>query len=285
MGSIAGRAATTPTNYVEVGNVRYAYRALGPADPVDKTPVLFLQRFRGTLDDWDPGFVDALAKTRHVILFSDQEIGTSTGTASKSVDEKARNAADFARALCLSAIDVLGFSMGGFIAQAIAINEPALVRKVIIIGAAGGGNPEAAPPTDIDFEIALHPEYTFEDVRYLFFTAGRGEETQAYLDRCATRTSDQEPPVTPGVIGKSVALIGDFINGKTSHFKKLKDLHQPTLIVSGDKDPFIPFKNIRTLFRELPNAQLLTYPNSGHGPHQQHPDEVAEKIEYFLSRS
>ncbi|MGF6933580.1 pimeloyl-ACP methyl ester carboxylesterase [Paraburkholderia sp. UCT70] len=283
MDKTAERAATAPTRYLDVDGVRYAYRELGPDNPVDKTPVLFLHRFRGTLDDWDPGFVDALATTRHVILFSDQEVGSSSGSAATSVDEKARNAADFAKELGFLTIDVLGFSMGGFVAQAIAINEPTLVRKVIIVGAAGGGNPEAAPPTDIVFEIALRPEYSLEDVRYLFFAEGRDEETRAYLDRRATRTSNQEPPVTPEVIGKMVSLIGDFMSGKTGHYEKLKDLRQPTLIVSGDRDPFFPFKNIWMLYRELPNAQLLAYPNSGHGPHQQHPEEVAEKIEYFLS--
>ncbi|HVI90725.1 MAG TPA: alpha/beta hydrolase [Dongiaceae bacterium] len=283
MSSIAGRAATTPAKYVDVGSVRYAYRELHPVDAVDKTPVLFLHRFRGTLDDWDPGFVDALAKTRHVILFSDQEVGTSTGVAATSVDEKARNAADFTRALGLSTVDVLGFSMGGFVAQAIALNEPTLVRKVIIVGSAGGGNSEAAPPTDIVFEIALHPEYTFEDVRYLFFAEGRDEETQAYIDRRASRISGHEPPVTSAVIGKMVALITDFMGGKTGHYEKLKELRQPVLIVAGDRDPFFPFKNMWILYRELPNAQLLAYPNAGHGPHQQHPVEVAEKIEHFLA--
>ncbi|MCX5540072.1 alpha/beta hydrolase [Paraburkholderia sp. CNPSo 3076] len=283
MDNTTERAATTPTKYLDVRGVRYAYRELGPVNPADKTPILFLHRFRGTLDDWDPGFVDALAKTRHVILFSDQEVGSSSGSAATSVDEKARNAADFAKALGFSTIDVLGFSMGGFVAQAIAIDEPTLVRKVIVVGAAGGGNPEAAPPTDIVFEIALHPVYSHEDVRYLFFAEWRDEETRAYLDRRATRTSGQEPPVTPAVIDKMVSLIGDFMSGRTGHYERLKDLRQPTLIVSGDRDPFFPFKNIWMLYRELPNAQLLVYPNSGHGPHQQHPEELAEKIEYFLT--
>jgi pimeloyl-ACP methyl ester carboxylesterase len=175
---------------------------LGPHNPAESTPILFLHRFRGTLDDWDPGFVDELAKTRHVILLSDQGIGTSTGTAATSVDEKARNAAEFARALGYSTIDVLGFSMGGFVCQAIAINDPKLVRKVVVIGSAAGGNPEAAPPTDIVFDIALHPQYTFDDLRYLFFAEGRDEETRAYIERRASRTVDQEPPVTPDTISK-----------------------------------------------------------------------------------
>jgi pimeloyl-ACP methyl ester carboxylesterase len=133
------------------------------------------------------------------------------------------------------------------------------------------------------FDIALHPQYTFEDVRYLFFAEGRDEETRAYIDRRASRASGQEPPVTPDVIGKMVALISDFMGGKTGHYNKLRDLHQPVLIIAGDRDPFFPFKNMWILYRELPNAQLLVYPNAGHGPHQQHPADVAQKIDYFLA--
>lgn len=107
MNRVAEHAATTPTMYFEVGDVRYAYRELRPDNPVDRTPVLFLHRFRGTLDDWDPLFVDELAKTRQIVLFSDQEVGSSTGTAATSVDEKAQNAAAFARALGHSAIEHL----------------------------------------------------------------------------------------------------------------------------------------------------------------------------------
>jgi pimeloyl-ACP methyl ester carboxylesterase len=283
MSKVAERAATTPTKHIEIGNVRYAYRELRPENPVDKTPVLFLHRFRGTLDDWDPLFVDELAKTRHTILFSDQGIGSSTGEAATSVDEKARNAATFARALGHSSTDVLGFSMGGFVCQAIALQEPSLVRKVVVIGSGPGGNPETAPPTDIVFDIALHPQYSFEDVRYLFFTEGRDEETKAYIERRASRIAGQEPVVTPAVIGKMVDLIAAFMQGQTGHFAKLKNLHQPVLIVSGDRDPFFPFKNIWILYRELPNAQLSVFPQAGHGPHQQHPVEVAGQVERFLA--
>ena len=150
--------------------------------------------------------------------------------------------------------------MGGFVCQVIALLEPKLVRKVVLIGTGPGGNPETAPPTDIVFDIALRPESSFEDVRYLFFAEGRDQETQAYMDRRASRSSGQEPVVTPEVISKMVELIGAFMPGKTGHFAKLKNLHQPALIVSGDRDPFFPFKNEWILHRELPNAQLRSFP-------------------------
>lgn len=106
------RSVEIETKYAEVGDVRYAYRELGPDQPVDATPLVFLHRFRGTLDDWDPAFVDAVAEHRHVILFSDAAVGSSTGSPATSVDEKARNAASFVRALGHDVVDVLGFSMG-----------------------------------------------------------------------------------------------------------------------------------------------------------------------------
>lgn len=275
-------AIDVATKHVTVGDVSYAYRELRPTHPADPTPVIFLQRFRGTLDDWDPAFVDELAKTRHVILFSDAAIGSSTGTPAKDFDEKGRNAAAFARMLGYEQIDVLGFSMGGFVCQTIALQEPRLVRKVVGIGTGPAGNAETAPPTDIVFGIALKATYSFEDVRYLFFAQGRENETQAFIDRWSVR-KDREPVVGPEIISKMVEAISGFMGGQTDHYARLKQLKQPFLIISGDRDPFFPLKNTWLLFRELTNAQVAVYPLAGHGPHQQHPVEVAALVERFLS--
>jgi pimeloyl-ACP methyl ester carboxylesterase len=274
-------ATTVNTQHLRVGDVSYAYRELRPLTLVDPTPVVFLHRFRGTLDDWDPAFVDNLAKTRHVILFSDAAVGSSTGAPAKDFDEKGRNAASFARKLGYERIDVLGFSMGGFVCQTIAMQEPTLVRKVILIGSGPAGNAETAPPTDIVFGIALKETYAFEDVRYLFFTEGRERETQAYIDRWAIR-KDREPVVGPSIINAMVEAVSGFMGGKTDHYARLNQLQQPVLIVSGDRDPFFPLKNTWLLYRELANAEVAVYPLAGHAPHQQHPVEVAAQIERFL---
>jgi pimeloyl-ACP methyl ester carboxylesterase len=276
------RSAEIQNKYVEVGGVRYAYREIEPARPEDPTPHVFLHRFRGTLDDWDPAFVDALARRRHVILFSDAGVGSSTGSPASTVDEKAENAASFVRALGYDTVDVLGFSMGGFVAQSIAMNEPSLVRKVVLVGTGPGGNPEADPRSDIVLQIALHPQYSFEDIRFLFFAEGRDPETCAYIERHNLRT-DREPDVTPETIQVMARLIKAFNSGETGHFARLGQLHQPTLIVSGDRDPFFSAKNQWLLYRELPNAQLAMYPQAGHAPHQQHPEIVAAQVEHFLA--
>jgi pimeloyl-ACP methyl ester carboxylesterase len=277
-------ATNVETRHLKVGDVSYAYRELRPARLADPTPVVFLQRFRGTLDDWDPAFVDELARTRHVILFSNAAVGSSTGAPAKEIDEKARNVASFARQLGYEQIDVLGFSMGGFDCQVIAIQEPRLVRKVIVIGSGPAGNAETAPPTDIVFGIALKETYAFEDIRYLFFAEGREKETQAFIDRWAIR-KDREPPVGPAIIAAMVESVSGFMGGKTDHYSRLKQLKQPFLIISGDRDPFFPLKNTWLLYRELADAQVAVYPLAGHAPHQQHPVEVAAQIEYFLAAS
>ncbi|QZS52555.1 alpha/beta fold hydrolase [Rhodococcus opacus] len=275
------RSNDVETQYIEVDEVRYAYRELGAADGSNGIPLVFLHRFRGTLDDWDPEFVDAVAEHRHVILFSDAAVGSSTGAAATTVNGKAENAAAFIRALGYSAVDVLGFSMGGFVAQALALDEPDLVRSAVLVGSGPGGNAETDPHTDLVFGIALKPEYALEDVRYLFFAEGREAETQAYMDRNAER-GDREPLVVPETIQAMAGLIMDFMSGKTGHYERLGQLSQPVLIVSGDSDNFFPAKNQWLLYRELPNAQLAIYPQAGHGPHQQHPHEVASQVHRFL---
>jgi pimeloyl-ACP methyl ester carboxylesterase len=245
---------------------------------------VFLHRFRGTLDDWDPAFVDALAETRDVVLFSDAGIGSSTGEFADTIEAKARNAVSFIEALGLRKVDLLGFSMGGFSCQEIALTRPDLVRNLVLVGTAGGGNPEMDPPTDIVFPTALKPEYAHEDVRYLFFAEGRDEETQAYMDRVAVR-KDREPIVPPEGIKALQNAAVTFITGETKHFDRLREIQHPALIVSGDQDNFFPVKNQWLLFRELPNAQLAVYPQAGHGPHQQHPKTVAAQIERFLTHA
>lgn len=277
-------AVTTPTLHLEVEGISYAYRKLGPATPDDATPLIFLQRFRGTLDDWDPAFVDEMASTRTVILFSDAAVGSSGGKPAQTVDEKADNAAAFIRALGFSRADVLGWSMGGFVAQSIAIREPDLVRKVVLVGTGPGGNPETEPHTDIVFEIATHPVYDFEDIRYLFFSEGRDKETQESIDRIDSRVT-REPVVRADsdVTQAMVGLIGSFMSGESGHYKLLGQLRQPTLIVSGDNDPFFPVKNQWLLYREIERAELAVYPLAGHGPQHQHPQAVAEQVRSFLN--
>jgi len=160
------------------------------------------------------------------------------------------------------------------------------VRKVVLVGTGPGGNSWNDSPTVLSSRSQYARNYIFDDIRY-FVLYGRPRKRDAGVHR-SDRVPDHRPragglgQTSSGVMGR---LISDFLNGKTGHFSRLKDLHQPALIVSGDRDPFFPVKTSGCLYRELPNAQLAVYPKAGHAPHHQHPVEVAAQIENFLATS
>lgn len=281
-GPAAAQAPGEPaTLSLEAGDVTYAYREFGSAGAADRVPLLLLQRFRGTLDDWDPAFIEALAEDRRVIVFSNAGVGSSSGSVSDSIAGMAEHAARFVQARGLSQVDVLGWSMGGFVAQALALDEPALVRNLVLLGTGPGGNPESAPPAEPVFEYALRPTYGFDEHLYLFFAPGWEDQTQASIDRIAAG-SGGEPVPGEDVVQTQAGAIQAFMGGETGHFARLGELSQPSLVVSGDRDPFFPMKNVWLLYRELPQARLSVFPNAGHAPHHQHPAEVASLVGEFL---
>lgn len=276
---------TAPTQTIDVGGSKIAYRTFGPDRPTDPVPLLLLQRFRGTLDDWDPAFLTALSVHRKVILFNNSGVSTSTGQLASTVEEMAIVSSRFARTLGLATFDVLGWSMGGFVAQALAVTDAASVRKVILIGTGPAGSEEHQLPAAGVFDVAVRPTYGFNEQLYLFFVPGKESETRASMSRLAERTDGRDEPATLEVLQTQASAIQNFMGGKGGEFaklKQLKQLKQPTLIVSGDRDPFFPMKNVWLLYRELASGQLWVLPNAGHAPHHQEPAEVARAINAFL---
>ena len=281
-GPAAAQAPGAPaTLSLEAGDVTYAYREFGSAGTADQVPLLLLQRFRGTLDDWDPAFIGALAEDRPVIVFSNAGVGSSSGSVSDSVEGMAGHAARFLEARGMTQVDVLGWSMGGFVAQALALDHPTLVRNVVLLGTGPGGSAESAPPAEPVFEYALRPSYGFDEALYLFFAPGREDLAQASIERVAA-ASEGEPVPGEDVVQTQAGAIQAFMGGETGHFARLGGMEQPSLIVSGDRDPFFPMKNVWLLYRELPQARLSVFPNAGHAPHHQHPAEVADLVSAFL---
>jgi pimeloyl-ACP methyl ester carboxylesterase len=136
---------TAPTRFVEVNGIRFAYRRFG--NPIG-TPIVLLQHFMGNLDNYDPAITDALAKGREVILTDNAGVGLSTGAAPETVGGMARNATSLIDALGLEQVDLFGFSMGGYVAQQIAVDRPALVRRLVLVGTGprgGAGMDQLAP--------------------------------------------------------------------------------------------------------------------------------------------
>jgi len=252
---------TAPTQFVEANGTRFAYRRFGNPQGV---PIVLNQHFRGTLDYWDPAVTDGLAKTREVILFDNAGIASSSGEVPPSIPQMGANAIAFIRALGLSKVDVLGFSIGGMVAQEIALQAPDLVRKLTEIFA-GSYDP---------------PEHLWLAVHFSPSAASRAAGL-AFLERKHRRT-DRDSEVSEDAAARQREAIGAYIAGGESVQGHLKDLRLPTLIVQGSNDVIIPTMNSYVLQQKLPNAQLIVYPDANHGSFYQYPDLFVKHATLFL---
>lgn len=271
------------TRFVEIDGHRIAYRSVGPKRAV---PVLLIQRFRGTMDDWDPAFIDAMVARGHqVIVFNGRGVSTSEGEAHDTVEGMAHGVAALAKALGLPRVDVLGWSMGGFVAQVLPLLEPQLVRRVILVGTGPGKGPGVVLPGKEVFEVATRPRFGIEEHQYLFFAQATESERlrEASLARIGARTGATEPEVPPEVVERQGQAIMAFLGNEGRWHERLGELRHPVLIVMGDRDAFFHASNGAVLFERLPQARLAVLPMAGHGPHHQHPEAVARMVAGFLS--
>ena len=284
-GTTASALAAAETRTIEADGVTYAYRTYGPETG---QPIVLSQRFRGNMDDWDPGFIEALAKVQPVIVFNSAGVSTSSGEVPDTIDAMADHMAAFVTALDRGPVDALGWSMGGFVVQSLAARRPDLVDQVILVGTGPAASPETPAPVDGVFEVATRPAYGEEDREYLFFADApesreRAEASMARID--AARDLSTEPATTPGVMGAQAAAIQSWLGAPSNAFAALGTIEAPALVVSGDRDPFFPVQAATLLYRELPNARLAIYPMAGHAPHHQWPEHVTTTIETFLAET
>lgn len=272
-------AETVDTSYIEADGIKFAYRTFGKPSNV---PLVFCQRFRGTIDDWDPALVNAVAKERTVILFDNVGVGLSSGEVAETFYETAKSAITFIEALGLKEVDLLGFSMGGYIAQIVALERPDLVRRLILAGTGAGtgegtkeGNPEV-------FEVAFKPVNDPEDFLYLFFepTETSRDAGLKYLERLTRRMNSRAPLVKPESVQAQIKGALDWKGNST--FDRLGEIKQPVLVANGNNDIMIPTINSYILSMQIPKAQLIIYPDSGHGFLFQHADLFAMHISIFL---
>ncbi len=271
-----------PTRTVTANGVTFAYRELGTEKP--GTPAVCLIHLAAVLDNWDPRVIDGLAAKHRVITFDNRGVGASSGTPAASMEAMARDAITFIKALGLDQVDLFGFSMGGMIAQEIALMEPRLVRRMIITGtgpAGGEGISEVARVTYFDM---LRGWLTFQDPKqFLFFTrtpAGirAGKE---FLLRIKERTEGRDRKITVTALQAQLKALRLWGGKKPANLSKI---YHPVLVANGDSDRMVPSKNTHDLARRLPNSELIIYPDSGHGAvFQFHADFVPKALE-FLSR-
>jgi len=275
---------TAATRFAEVGQQRYAYRRFGEGPGL---PLLFLQHFTGTLDNWDPAVTDPLARGREVILFENAGIGRSSGAVPKTIAGMAQHAFAFLDALQLVRCDVLGFSLGGMIAQQMALDRPTVFRRMILVGTAPRGGDDIMHLEKPTLQVHLSdPTLRGNAVLgKIFFAPTESSQAAAgaFIERLMERTQDREPVSGPAVAQAQIAAFREWESITGERFGALKAIRQPTLVVNGVRDEMIPVRNSYWLGENLANAVLLTYPDSGHGSLFQFHDSFTRQVAGFLA--
>jgi pimeloyl-ACP methyl ester carboxylesterase len=276
-------ALTAPTQFVQAADdVTYAYRRFGKPSDV---PLLMLQHFRGNMDNWDPAFVDALAAEREVILVDYAGISSSTGLPAHTVAATARQVIAFTEAIGLTRTDLLGFSLGGFVAQDVALTRPALVRRLVLAGT----GPKGAPGTHgwrHDITDHTHADNLGgEDLLYIFFAHTETSQAKGveYLGRFLQRTEDRDPASSLAVRDAQYDAVLDWGIPDHGALQRLTGIKAPTLIIQGDDDLMIPTRLSHLMAGLIPDARLRIYPEAAHGSIFQYPQEAATDVTTFLS--
>lgn len=274
---------TATTCFVEVDGAQFAYRRWGNTAS-GLPPVVFFQHFRGGMDNWDPLLTDGLAQGREVILYNYRGCASSTGKPRNSSNDMADDAAMFLRALGIAQVDVVGFSIGGCVAQDLARHHSELARKLILLGTGPRGG--VPPENPKDFEVALNPVPTEDDFLFLFF--GRSDAAiQAGREFWARRhvRVDQDPPSSPELMQAQAEANMDFYVpfDPANPFAHLNEIRQPTLVVNGINDIMVATLNSVCLAQNIPDAQLILYPDAGHGAQFQYPERFLKHAIQFLA--
>jgi pimeloyl-ACP methyl ester carboxylesterase len=274
---------TAPTQFIETPLEKYAYRRFGVGSGV---PLLCLQHFTGTLDNWDPAVTDPLAQGREVILFENAGVGRSTGHVPDSMSAMAEHVASFADALGLKRMDVLGYSLGGMVAQEVALEWPNLVRKMVLAATAPEGGEDIMHMEKPELrKITEDPNIPgLEKLVKLFFAPSESSQAagKAFAERLAERQKDREPLAGPNVAMAQITAFRAWEHFTGERFANLRKITQPCLVVNGVFDNMIPIRNSYMLGEHLPNALLLSYPDAGHGSLFQFHDSFVTQASLFL---
>ncbi len=270
---------TATTQFVQVGDVRVAYRRFGKRGAF---PLLLLNYFAANMDDWDPTVTNGFAAASDVIIFDYPGIGRSTGATPSTVAAMTADFVSFCRALGLDSSDIVGFSLGGMLAQQLAFEYPNMVRRIILLGTGPRGG-EGMTFTELSVDELQDPARLLMSA---FFTPSDASQAagRAYLERLKLRTTDQDDPVSRQAAIAQLESIREWgAIPLENRFAMLGQIRQPTLIIHGNKDVVVMPINAFLLAEHLPDAQLIMYPDASHGAQSQHAEVFLEHARLFLN--
>ena len=279
--TVITRYAEAPTRTIDAAGHTYAYRELGPRGGI---PVVFFVHLAGTLDNWDPRIVDAIAKNRHVITFDNTGVGASSGKVPGSVEEMAADAFAFIRVLGYDEIDVFGFSLGGMVAQALVVAHPDLIRRLVLTGTGPKGGKDMDKVVRTTYFDILRAALTRSDPKeFLFFNRNATGKTagKAFIGRLAERTVDRDAPMRLREFRTQLNAIRSWGRGAAADLSRIT---QPTLIANGDNDRMVPSILSTDLHNRIAGSELVIYPDSGHGGVFQFHKQFAPVAVEFLNR-
>ena len=275
---------TAPTQFIKAGDITFAYRRFGKKAGV---PLVLNPHILGNLDSWDPAVTDGFAQNREVVLFDNAGIGRSTGEVPSTFEDMARTAWLFVDALGLRLVDVLGFSIGSMVAQNMALLRPDLVRKLVLVGS-GPRNGDGIPLT-AESQAIFTNQYGNLDDFWIdgFFAPSAASQAagRAFLKRRDLRVQDRDTPISDKVQPAQFAALQEWGRAIGERFAYLRELKMPVLVVGGKSDIIFYTINSFYLQQNLPNAQLILYPDSAHGSLFQYPQLFVDHTEMFLSGS
>lgn len=273
------RYADAPNLSINVGGTAFAYRDLGPRGGI---PLVFLNHWGAVLDNFDPRIVDGLASRYRVIATDYRGIGGSGGTAPVTIDEMARDTIALIDALGFRQVDLLGFSLGGFVAQDVALKAPGLVRKLILTGTGPAGGEGIDKVGSVSWPLIIKGMLTFQDPKfYLFFTstANGHRAAKAFLARLKERKMERDKEPTPRAFLRQLKAIKGWGRQPPQNLAAIKI---PVLIANGDNDIMVPTVNSIDMARRISGAELVIYEDAGHGGIFQHHEAFVKKALSFL---
>jgi len=279
-----GSQLTAANQSVEIDGATLVYRRFGNVQP-GAAPLVCLQHFRGNLDFWDPILVDRIAHDREVILLANRGVGASTGTVPDNVLDMAHDVLQFVDALELHQIDLLGFSLGGYVAQQLALLRPRLVRRLVLAGTAPQGAPHIHRWSDDVYAHACAHDITPDTALNIFFSGSEESRAKgtAWLQRTQIRQSDRDAPTDLATRDAQLAAITAWGIPDASKLDHLAAIIQPTFVAIGDHDTMMQTSNSQLLADRLPNAHLRIYPDANHGFLSQYPELFGDHVRAFLN--